>query len=84
MTVEPWQMFYCNNPACGWKTPGHFNWRKDPALNGLLPDTDCPKCGYHDSITDGEDTPAPADIPAVRADIHSGRWYYGLDSGDLT
>jgi hypothetical protein len=68
-----WCVFECRNPACGWKTPGTFNWQNLPGYEGCLPDSDCPKCGFHDSVVDGTEViAAPEDIEAVRKDINSG------------
>jgi hypothetical protein len=52
MTVKPypvvWYLFRC--VSCGWTTPGTYNPNNDPTLKGTVPDTDCPKCGSHDSV----------------------------------
>jgi hypothetical protein len=52
--------------------PGTYNPNNDPALDGTVPDTDCPKCGSHDGVREGAEIPPPADIAAVVADINSG------------
>jgi len=66
--TRQWERFYCS--SCGWETVGTY------ALSGgepCLPDTDCPKCGSHDSvlITD-QPVPPPADPDAVRRDQNTG------------
>lgn len=71
--MSNWQLFRCNN--CGWSTPGHYNFENNPELKGCLPDTDCPKCKFHDSVTEGEDCPVPDDIDAVRRNIADGASY---------
>ena len=68
--LETWYLFRCN--MCGWSTPGTFNFKNDPALIGACPDSDCPKCGSHDSVIEGEEIAAPNDIAAVISDCRSG------------
>lgn len=59
-----WEKFTCQNPECGWTTYGTFFPGQE-----ILPDTDCPKCGFHDSVvSDDGDHPEPADLDALRAD----------------
>lgn len=66
-----WYKFRCNN--CGWETVGAYNWYRDPAMDSCLPDTDCPKCGSHDSVVGGdEEAAAPEDVAAVRQDQNTG------------
>ncbi len=60
-----WVRFYC--VSCGWETVGSYD------KGGLLPDTDCPKCGSHDAVRDTEtEVPAPSDVEAVRRDQDTG------------
>lgn len=76
--MEPWLKFRCN--SCGWETLGTYNFVKNPKWVHTLPDTDCPKCGSHDSVIDVEDDlppPPEADVPAIVYDIHSGPRYNG-------
>lgn len=74
---QPWNMFKCGNPACGWETPGCYNFENDPKLVGCLPDTDCPKCKFHDSVVEGRDIPPPPDedLEKIRKDIADGAAY---------
>jgi hypothetical protein len=65
-----WYSFRC--VSCSWTTPGTYNPNNDPALEGTVPDTDCPKCGSHDGVREGAEIPPPADIAAVVVDINSG------------
>lgn len=68
-----WYQFECRNNACGWKTPGTYNFENRPELTGCCPDSDCPKCGCHDSVCDTDrEIPEPADVKAVADDINSG------------
>lgn len=53
-----WHFFECVN--CGWFTKGTFNWNNE-GKNPPLPDTDCPKCGFHDSVRDYEAICVPLD-----------------------
>ena len=72
MKTESWYRFMCR--SCGWETPGFYNFTgQRPDLDRACPDSDCPKCGSHDSVVDmGEEVPPPADIPCVIHDINSG------------
>lgn len=65
-----WEKFTCNN--CGWQTYGTYAWEGPPGEHPL-PDTDCPKCGFHDSVIGDEgDHPEPPDLEALRQDQRSG------------
>jgi hypothetical protein len=61
MSAQPWFMFKCNNPNCRWQTPGCYNFENDPRFVGCLPDTDCPKCKFHDSVHEGVECGVPDD-----------------------
>lgn len=61
-----WEKFTCIN--CGWITFGTYQYGHE-----ILPDTDCPKCGSHDSVRgDDGDHPEPEDIKALIRDQSSG------------
>lgn len=47
---DPWYKFECQN--CHWETVGNFNFNHTYENDIPLPDTDCPKCGFHDSVID--------------------------------
>ena len=71
-----WSLFTCSNSECDWSCPGTF----DLNIEGCLPDTDCPKCGYHDSITcsDCETIEEPKDLDEVRKRIIAVDLPYGV------
>jgi len=80
MTGIIWHKFYCRNIECDWSCPGTFNLRAE--VRGCLPDTDCPKCGSHDSVTASEeDIAQPIDLDDVRkrvsaVDLPYGAWWH--------
>lgn len=80
---EPWLKFRCN--SCRWETLGTYNFGDNPDWEGALPDTDCPKCGSHDSVVDVEDnlpTPSVEAIVALIRDINSGPYARGYRGED--
>lgn len=82
MTSDMWTEFRCM--ACGWTTPGCYNFANDPTLKGSLPDTDCPKCGCHDGVVDTDkEVERPSNVAEVITDINSGGYVRGVFATEL-
>jgi hypothetical protein len=75
-----WERFRCNNPACAWETYGTYQGRDGTwgSEGTVLPDTDCPKCGFHDSVSSDEgDWPQPEDLSTLTIDQNTGPYSWG-------